>query len=151
MIHILNNRKFISYAYCLFHVVKNIGRDIKSAPVNGEVYTSGIIYRDTKEVVDTSKKGLEAYAKANNLNIGFFNPGPRDADYSKLKKPLRVMVTSEFANHAYVAKKTIEGNPSINTTYKKGFLTYEDNLARRIYRTVEELKNNISEKKSKKY
>lgn len=166
----ISAKKFLSEAYKEareYEKQNNVYQDIeeliksvrKKKPATDNVSTSGINDKETKTIVDTSKSGLEAYAKMYNLNITFHTPEKSNKEVMAFEKPLAVTVTHNNKNGMdYMKTNVIEGDPESITTYntekyiKRDNNTYvakssqEENLLNRIYRTVSTLKDNVEAK-----
>ena len=146
----------------VFKDIKRFVSDVKEDYERGSVYTTGLTDDAAKEIIDTSKDGLKAYAKANNLNIIFHNPQkPYEVGSTRFEKPLTVTVESKggFFGCNYTAQKHINGDTKAITTHtsqktvkigdsqREVTSSYEDTFLRRVFRTVDELKNKIAEEK----
>lgn len=137
-----------------YNIFKTIKSDLKEfvtgvdeSVYRGNVNTDGITDDKARQIIDTSKSGLKAYAKANNLNIVIHTPQKYESGANSFEKPLSVSVTSNELVNSYTDNKVINGDTTKTSLYLTDKLTAEDTFLRRVYRTVEELKNNIENKK----
>ena len=108
----------------VFKEIKRTVDDIKECYEKGNVYTAGVTDDSARAVLDTSKQGLEAYAKAKNLNICFHTPQkPYECGSRDFEKPLTVTVESKggFFGNDHFVEKVIDGdvkNTTLHTTQK---------------------------------
>lgn len=150
----------------------NIYKDIKDAVKKqkvGIVNTEGISDDKSRQMIDTSKKGLESYAKSKNINITFRTPKKEEGVFEDLKQPLIVSVekknglikdfstkeaviegdTDEITK--FTAKNYMPEGAYIKTTTDKTVknngridnLTADDNFLRRVYRKIADMQKDI--------
>ena len=151
----LSETKELYKEYNIFKYIRETFPKTQKAPEKERVFTKEINDNSIKSIVDTSKSGLEAYAKANNINISFYSP-KNENRLQEAEKSLRVLVEKQNPEGYNSSERVINGD--INRIYthaeKRVFPTedqdrivyssYEDPFIRYVYRTVEELNKDIS-------
>jgi len=130
----------------------------------GTVDTEGIVNDKARQMVDTSKSGLEAYAKSRKLNITFRTP-----ESGEFETPLAVTVERKegLFKDPVIRSTVIDGNPEKITKFEaKGYLpdgayiegkgsnrsridkqTADETFLRRVYHTVSRLNADIEKEK----
>ena len=146
----------------VFKNIKDLITDIKEEGKNGEVFTAGVVDDKAKQMIETSRSGLERYAKINNINICFSNPQHGEAGFSSFEKPLDIIVDSKggvFGNN-YIERRIIDGDTDKVTQFvtekkynsKDGSTQYvkstqDETFLRRAYRTIDEMLGRIDTEK----
>ena len=147
----------------VFKDIKQLVSDIREESKNGDVFTAGISQNTkAKEMIDTSKSGLKAFAKTNNINITFYEPTAKEeVGFGAFEKPIEISVYSKggvFGNN-YVESRMIDGDTDkitkhvTNKTFKNGDISRtvesekEENFLQRAYRAVSEMADRIEIKK----
>ncbi len=166
----INEAKRINSEDNVFKRIKSdlseLKQDIKESYTTGEVFTSGVTDKKAKSLLDGSKSGLEAYAKANRINIVFHTPmKPCECGANDFEKPLTVSVDSRkgvFGDWQFNCR-TIDGDADKLTKFAKTkdlkhgdkyisvTSTSEDTFLKRVYRTVQNLKENVDIKNEGDY
>lgn len=146
----------------VFKNIKDLITDIKEEGKNGEVFTAGVVDDKAKQMIETSRSGLERYAKINNINICFSNPQHGEAGFSSFEKPLDIIVDSKggvFGNN-YIERRIIDGDTDKVTQFvtenkfngKDGIVpvksTRDETFLKRAYRTIDEMVSRIDADKS---
>lgn len=159
----INDAKEFNKQYSIWDELSQFKEDIFEAREVGGIYYEGINNnKNARHLIYDAKDVLKEYAKANKLNIIFHTPTKfeitRGAE--KIEKPLNVIVelNEGILGSKYHKTLTIDGDINKISTHTEtrknsngtnSILSFEDSLLRRIYRTIEELKNDLIEKQAK--
>lgn len=139
--------------------VRNIREEIQEWREVGKVHKAGVTDETVLEQLGPATKGLEDYAKANNINITFHTPQkPTEVGSNDFEKPLSITVYKDGFLNSYMTARTIDGDVSKVTQAKvelnqpngkKGTANVEDSFLGRVYRTVSEMAGEINTKRQK--
>ncbi|MCR5266014.1 MAG: hypothetical protein K6E29_05410 [Cyanobacteria bacterium RUI128] len=139
--------------------VRNIREEIQEWREVGKVHKAGVTDDTVLEQLGPATKGLEDYAKANNINITFHTPQkPAEVGSNDFEKPLSITVYKDGFLNSYMTARTIDGDVSKVTQAKvelnqpngkKVTANVEDSFLGRVYRTVSEMAGEINTKRQK--
>lgn len=133
--------------------IKNISKEIKDVREVGQVNKSGVTDDVVLERLWPATKGIEDYAKANNINITFHTPQkPVESGSMDFEKPLTITAYKNGFKNSYFSERTIDGDvnsiskaqvemPSKGKTIKA---EVEDSFLRRVYRNISEMADEIN-------
>lgn len=133
--------------------IKNIREEIKEVREVGKVHKAGVTDDAVLEQLWPATKGIEDYAKANNINIIFHTPQkPTEVGSNAFEKPLTITAYKDGLINSYISSRTIDGDvkniskaqvemPSKGKTIKANV---EDNFLRRVYRNISEMVGEIN-------
>lgn len=140
--------------------ISHIREEIHEYREVGKVYKAGVTDQAVLEQLGPATKGLEDYAKANNINITFHTPQkPAEAGSNLFEQPLSITAYKDGFINSYMASRTIDGDVSkiskaqieLPSKGKKVVADVEDTFLRRVYRNISEMTQEIqSERKYNK-
>ncbi len=136
--------------------IKSIKKEIREINESGKVFNTGVTDNAVLEQLAPASKGLEDYAKANNINIIFHTPQkPIEAGSNQFEKPLTITAYKKGALNSYMASRTIDGDVDkitkakveLPSRGKKIVADIEDSFLRRVYRNVSDITQEINEER----
>ncbi len=143
--------------YSVLGEVKRLKDDIKEACVVGKVYSAGVENPEASKLIYQTRDGLEAYAKANKLNITFYTPKKNELGGNDFEKPLEITLVRNggIFGSSNIARAVIDGDADkitkrttidFSANPKRASIQhFEDNLLRRIYAQISRLNHNIKQ------
>ena len=142
---------------------KNVGTiraEIRECREVGKVFKDGVKDDAVLEQLWPASRGIEDYARANNINIIFHTPQkPYEAGSQDFGKPLTITAFKKGFINSYESVRTIDGDVSniskvitekevkIGDTTRKVKSSTEDTFLRRVYRNISEMTEEINAKR----
>ena len=133
--------------------ISHIREAIQECREVGQIHKAGVTDQAVLDQLGPATKGLEDYAKANNINIIFHTPQkPAEVGSNLFERPLSITAYKKGFVNSYTTYRTIDGDVNkitkaqveLPSKGKKVVADVEDPFLRRIYRNVSEMTDEIN-------
>ena len=140
--------------------IKELREELDELREVGKVHKAGIRDNDVLAQLGPATKGIENYAKENNINIIFHTPQkPYEVGSNDFEKPLTITAYKKGILNNYTTERTIDGDVNsiskvakekeikIGDTTRVVKSSTEDTFLRRVYRNITEMAEEINTKR----